>query len=153
MDELLQHEPAVRLGFFFGVFAAMALWERLATRRAPGAGGLAPHYGRYCGAAHRAEAMVEASPLPLVLVEADGSVIRLAKLHPDYDPHNRVAAMAYLQARHAAGEIVTGLLYLDPEAQDLHDSLGTTKAPLNAMNEDVLCPGAKALDAVNDSYR
>jgi len=37
MDELLQHEPAVRLGFFFGVFATMALWERLAPRRALGA--------------------------------------------------------------------------------------------------------------------
>ncbi len=61
--------------------------------------------------------------------------------------------MAYLQARHAEGEIVTGLLYLDPEAQDLHDSLGTTKAPLNTMGAGILCPGSKALDAVNDSYR
>lgn len=36
MNALLQHEPAVRLGFFFGVFAAMALWELLAPRRALG---------------------------------------------------------------------------------------------------------------------
>ncbi|MGA8050095.1 MAG: sterol desaturase family protein [Burkholderiales bacterium] len=35
MDALLQHEPAVRLGFFFGVFAVMALWELLAPRRVP----------------------------------------------------------------------------------------------------------------------
>jgi sterol desaturase/sphingolipid hydroxylase (fatty acid hydroxylase superfamily) len=35
MRELLQHEPAIRLGFFIGVFAAMALWEVLAPRRAP----------------------------------------------------------------------------------------------------------------------
>jgi len=28
------NEPAIRLGFFFGVFAAMALWEVLAPRRA-----------------------------------------------------------------------------------------------------------------------
>ena len=34
MRELLQHEPAIRLGFFFGVFAVMALWEVLAPRRA-----------------------------------------------------------------------------------------------------------------------
>src|SRR5919202_2458045 len=39
----------------------------------------------------------------------DGSVLRLRKLAPDYDPHDRVAALAYLQERHAAGEIVTGL--------------------------------------------
>ena len=37
MGELLLHEPAVRLGFFVGVFAAMALWELLAPRRALGA--------------------------------------------------------------------------------------------------------------------
>ncbi len=30
----LAHEPAVRLGAFFGVFALMALWETLAPRRA-----------------------------------------------------------------------------------------------------------------------
>ena len=35
MSKLLLHEPAIRLGFFFGVFAVMALWELLAPRRAP----------------------------------------------------------------------------------------------------------------------
>src|SRR5574338_275842 len=45
----------------------------------------------------------------------DGSVIRLRKLHAGYDPHDRIAAMNYLQERQAAGEIVTGLLYADPD--------------------------------------
>jgi len=31
---ILQHEVGIRLGFFFGVFAVMALWEVLAPRRA-----------------------------------------------------------------------------------------------------------------------
>jgi len=31
---VLQNEPAIRLGFFFGIFAVMALWEVLAPRRA-----------------------------------------------------------------------------------------------------------------------
>ncbi len=30
----LGHEPAVRLGAFFGMFALMALWEALAPRSA-----------------------------------------------------------------------------------------------------------------------
>lgn len=34
MNELLQHEPAIRLSFFFGTFAVMALWEIMAPRRA-----------------------------------------------------------------------------------------------------------------------
>ena len=36
MNELLQHEPVIRLGFFLGVFAVMGLWEVLAPRRALG---------------------------------------------------------------------------------------------------------------------
>ena len=35
--------------------------------------------------------------------------------------------MNYLQERHAAGEIVTGLLYVDPQAEDLHDHLNTVE--------------------------
>ena len=30
---ILAHEPVIRMGFFFGVFAAMALWEVLSPRR------------------------------------------------------------------------------------------------------------------------
>jgi len=33
-DFILQNEMAIRLGFFFGVFAIMGLWEILAPRRA-----------------------------------------------------------------------------------------------------------------------
>ena len=39
--------------------------------------------------------------------------------------------MNHLQERKAAGEIVTGLLYLDPEPTDLHSSIGTVALPLN----------------------
>ena len=30
---ILGHEPAIRVGFFFGILAVMALWEALAPRR------------------------------------------------------------------------------------------------------------------------
>ena len=55
----------------------------------------------------------------------DGSVLRLRKLSNDYDVHDRIAAMTYLQERHAAGEIVTGLLYVDPDPDDLHQHMNT----------------------------
>jgi 2-oxoglutarate ferredoxin oxidoreductase subunit beta len=87
------------------------------------------------------------------VTQHDGSVLKLAKLHDDYNPHDRVAAMAYLQARHAAGEIVTGLLYLDSEPEDIHTHLNTVAAPLNRLGEAELCPGAKVLEAINESYR
>ena len=64
------------------------------------------------------------------VTQHDGSVLRLRKLHADYDPTNRLAAMTYLQERQDAGEIVTGLLYLNPEPEICTG--GST--PCRAMN-------------------
>jgi 2-oxoglutarate ferredoxin oxidoreductase subunit beta len=82
-----------------------------------------------------------------------GSKLRLAKLHPEYDPHDRVGALNYMQQRAAEGELVTGLIYLDPEADDMHASLDTVADPLNRLGEKELCPGSGALDAINARYR
>jgi 2-oxoglutarate ferredoxin oxidoreductase subunit beta len=87
------------------------------------------------------------------VVQHDGSVLRLRKLAPDYDPHDRIAASNYLQARAAEGEVVTGLLYLDPQPEDLHRHLGTVAVPLNGLVERDLCPGAAALAKFNASLR
>ena len=46
----------------------------------------------------------------------DGSTLKLAKLAADYDPFDRIGAMNYLQSRAAAGELVTGLIYMDSGA-------------------------------------
>jgi 2-oxoglutarate ferredoxin oxidoreductase subunit beta len=83
----------------------------------------------------------------------DGSLLRLRKLHEDYDPTDRIAAMNYLQERHAAGEIVTGLLYVHPEASDLHAALNTVDAPLARLGEAELVPGAAALEKFNATLR
>jgi 2-oxoglutarate ferredoxin oxidoreductase subunit beta len=83
----------------------------------------------------------------------DGSLLKLVKLRHDYDPGSRVAAMAYLQDRDEAGEIATGLLYLDTDPVDLHGHLGTIDGPLNRLTQDELCPGADALEAANAEYR
>jgi 2-oxoglutarate ferredoxin oxidoreductase subunit beta len=83
----------------------------------------------------------------------DGSYLKLAKLHADYDPSNRIAALSYLQEHQAQGELVTGLIYVAPDAPDLHAHLGTSDTPLNALTEKDLCPGAKALEVVNGEYR
>jgi 2-oxoglutarate ferredoxin oxidoreductase subunit beta len=88
-----------------------------------------------------------------VVKQHDGSYIKLAKLHPTYDPTDRAAAMAHLQERQAAGEVVTGLLYVDPDPEDLHKHLGTVAQPLNRMNAGELCPGAAKLVDVNAGYR
>ncbi len=87
------------------------------------------------------------------IVQHDGSVIRLRKLDEDYDPYDRVRAMDYLQSRVHAGEIVTGLLYVDPTPEDLHAHLDTVEVPLNTLGERELCPGSRALAAINASLR
>jgi len=83
----------------------------------------------------------------------DGSALKLTKVHDDYDPTDRKAALAYLQERQDAGEVVTGLLYVNAGAKDLHDHLDTVDEPLNRLTEKDLCPGAAALELVNDEYR
>jgi len=87
------------------------------------------------------------------IVQHDGSVIRLSKVAEDYDPYDRIAAMNLLQARSAQGEIVTGLIYIDLDADDLHTHLNTVELPLNTLGEEELCPGAVALEAINASLR
>jgi len=87
------------------------------------------------------------------VVQHDGSVLRLRKLHEDYEPGNRITAMNYLQEHAAKGEIVTGLLYVDPDPKDLHAHLDTVDTPLNALGERELVPGADALERVNATLR
>ena len=87
------------------------------------------------------------------VTQHDGSTLRLRKLAEDYDPTNKIAAANYLQERHAEGEIVTGLLFVDPDATDLHDRLGTTLTPLNQLTSEQLTPGCAALARINDGLR
>jgi 2-oxoglutarate ferredoxin oxidoreductase subunit beta len=83
----------------------------------------------------------------------DGSTLRLSKLDADYNPHDRIAAMSYLQNRAAAGELVTGLIYMDPDASDMHANLNTADTPLNRLSADDLCPGSAGLESFNRSHR
>jgi 2-oxoglutarate ferredoxin oxidoreductase subunit beta len=97
---------------------------------------------------------VEYAPGTVQLVDQhDGSQLALRKLDADYDPHDRLGAMAFLQKHSAKGQIVTGLLYVDPDAEDLHSHLDTVETPLNALDEQALCPGTAVLDKINASLR
>jgi 2-oxoglutarate ferredoxin oxidoreductase subunit beta len=87
------------------------------------------------------------------VVQHDGSVLHLRKLALDYDPRDRISAMTYLQQRHAAGEVVTGLLFVEADHGDLHEFLDTVEMPLNALGEAELCPGEESLDRYNAAHR
>jgi len=102
----------------------------------------------------RATIHLDQAPGTVQVVEQhDGSKLVLRKLNEDYDVHDRLAAMNFLQTHAAKGQIVTGLIYLESEAEDLHANLNTVEAPLNALGEKDLCPGSAALDKINASLR
>jgi 2-oxoglutarate ferredoxin oxidoreductase subunit beta len=102
----------------------------------------------------RAPIKVDYPPGSVKIVEQhDGTQLVLRKLNADYDVSDRVAAMSFLQSHAAKGQIVTGLIYVDAQAEDLHHNLNTVQAPLNELGEQQLCPGSAALEKINASLR
>jgi 2-oxoglutarate ferredoxin oxidoreductase subunit beta len=102
----------------------------------------------------RDEITVDYEPGEIVSVQQhDGSYLRLHKLAADYDPTDRIKVMNFLQQHAAKGEVVTGLLYVDPQARDLHEHLNTVERPLNQLDVRELCPGSAALERINASLR
>ncbi len=83
----------------------------------------------------------------------DGSVVRLRKVAADYDPQDRSAVSSYLQKHQSAGEIPTGLLYLDESGIEMHAGAKTVDTPLTRLPFDELCPGNAALAKLQQGYR
>ena len=88
-----------------------------------------------------------------IVEQHDGSRLALRKIDADYDAHDRVGAVSFLTKHAAKGQIVTGLLYVDPESEDLHSHLNTVERPLNGLEAKELCPGSAALEKINASLR
>jgi 2-oxoglutarate ferredoxin oxidoreductase subunit beta len=88
-----------------------------------------------------------------VVEQHDGSKLVLKKVAADYDPHDRLGALTFLQKHSALGQIVTGLLFVDRDPEDLHRHFNTVHAPLNTLSEKELCPGSTALEKINASLR
>jgi 2-oxoglutarate ferredoxin oxidoreductase subunit beta len=102
----------------------------------------------------RDEISVDMAPGEVMDVrQHDGTLLRLRSLHAGYNPGDRHAAMAYMQRHQELGEVVTGLLYVDPLATDLHTALNTSARPLNQLGPGELCPGGAALEKLNASLR
>lgn len=83
----------------------------------------------------------------------DGSKIMLRKVDKSYDPTSRAASYAYLRDRFNAGEITTGLLYIDESRKEMHDVMGTVDTPLRQLPLDKLHPGKAELGKIMQRYR
>lgn len=89
----------------------------------------------------------------ILVPQADGSQMCLRRVKADFDPTDRIAAMNQVAALQAAGEIATGLLFIDPQAHDMHHGLNTVSAALNSLGKRELCPGSAPLMRLNASLR
>jgi 2-oxoglutarate ferredoxin oxidoreductase subunit beta len=83
----------------------------------------------------------------------DGSVLHLHKIAEGLDPFDRDSAMNALADYRNHGRILTGLIYMDRTAPELHEVLDTVHKPLNTLAETELCPGTRVLDNINASLR
>jgi 2-oxoglutarate ferredoxin oxidoreductase subunit beta len=83
----------------------------------------------------------------------DGSRLILSKLDAQHDPRDADAALMTIRTNAAKGSVATGLLYVNEEQVDMHAILATDARPLNAIAAAELCPGSKALEAINARLR
>ncbi len=83
----------------------------------------------------------------------DGSEIALQALDDKYDPQNQAGALEQLMKFAASGKVTTGLLYINPKREDMHQVANTVAQPLNSLSPEALQPGQAGLDKVFARYR
>ena len=83
----------------------------------------------------------------------EGGILKLRKLSSDYDPTNRIDAQTHISQAAAKGEVLTGLLYVAPDAEDLHAHLNTCATAFNTLGAKELCPGSGMLEKINSALR
>ena len=77
----------------------------------------------------------------------------LEKLSEDYNPKDKITAIKNIQESQRDNKVLTGLLYIDPDAKDLKEILNVSDTPLNTMNKEDLCPGSEKLSGINQSLK
>jgi len=96
-------------------------------------------------------AYAEGAAMPIEL--HDGSKIVLRKVDPAYDPTSRAKAFRYLREHFNAGEITTGLLYIDEARGEMHELMGNVDTPLAQLPMGSLRPARGELEKILKGYR
>jgi 2-oxoglutarate ferredoxin oxidoreductase subunit beta len=58
-----------------------------------------------------------------------------------------------MQRARNEGQILTGLLYMNPESKDLHTTINSSPKPLNSLKEKDLTPIQGVLAKLNAGFR
>src|SRR5437763_1627514 len=74
----------------------------------------------------------------------DGSRIVLKKLEEDYDPADAVNALQRLHRANSAAQMLTGLVYLQPQKKSFIDLLGVVDEPLHTLPLERVRPPKEA---------
>jgi len=80
-----------------------------------------------------------------------GALLSLQKLDDSYDPLDKGKAILRLHEAEKEGKVLTGLLYVNPDAKDHTEILNIADTPLNQLSEKELCPGSNSLASINSS--
>lgn len=83
----------------------------------------------------------------------DGSTVSLHKMDDELDISSRRSALKRIKDYKAEDKILTGLLFMDEDSQELHDTINTVSKPLRELAEGELCPGSSSLENINASFR
>ncbi len=84
----------------------------------------------------RGEIEVEYEPGSVQDIElADGSHVMLRKLDRAYDATDRIGALRVVHEARGRGELVTGLLYVNPASEDLCERENISREPLKDLGE------------------
>ena len=83
----------------------------------------------------------------------DGSQLRLRKLEEDYDPTSRLNAIKRLAEAKEKNEELTGVFYVNPQAQTFLEMINMTDDPLATLPQDRVRPGREALKQIMEELQ
>ena len=83
----------------------------------------------------------------------DGSQLRLRKLHEDYNPTDRIAAVKALMESEERGDVLTGVFYVDTKRPDFTELLNLVSEPLGTLPESRVRPPRRVLDEVMQQHQ
>jgi 2-oxoglutarate ferredoxin oxidoreductase subunit beta len=83
----------------------------------------------------------------------DGSRLVLRKLEEDYDPTDRLHAMARLAESHDKGEVLTGVFYVATNKPNFMEMLNIADEPLGTLPQERVRPPRQVLETVMEELR
>jgi 2-oxoglutarate ferredoxin oxidoreductase subunit beta len=83
----------------------------------------------------------------------DGSHLRIRKLGRDFDPTNRLAALAAIEEAEAKGEVLTGVLYVNTGKPTFLELLNLPAEPIATLPESRVRPSRAVLEEVMEELR